>query len=109
MKKPFKTINKRKLTFLIAKKLEHQIHHIHIANILSLFIDEFIIELQKKQKIDIPNFCSFRLEKTKPRKFHNIQKRRMSISTGKPLLKIKLSRSLRNKIVQNLDLIKTFI
>ena len=110
MKKyPTTTFSKRKLSFLVAKKLNHNIHHIHVSNVISLFIDGFMDELQKRQRIDIPNFASFRLEKSKPRKFHNIQKRRFSISAGKPRLKIKLARTLRSRIIRNLDLVKTFI
>jgi nucleoid DNA-binding protein len=110
MKKfPTTTINKRKLGSLVAKRLGYSIHHTHISNVISLFIDSFMDELQDKQRIDIGNFGSFRLEKTKPRKFHNIQKRRFAVSAGRPRLKIKLSRSLRAKIIRNLDLVKTFI
>lgn len=109
MKKLSRTLNKRKLTFLVAKKLNHTIHHIHVANIISMFVDEFVSELEQKEKINIPNFCSFKLEQSKPRKFHNVQKRRFAISTGKSIIKIKLSRSLRNRIVQNMDVIKTFL
>lgn len=109
MKKLSKTLNKRKLTFLVAKRLNHTVHHIHIANIVSMFIDEFLITLEQNGKINIPNFCIFKLETSKPRKFHNVQKRRFAISTGKSILKIKLSRSLRNRIIQNMDLIKTFL
>ncbi len=109
MKKQSKILNKRNLSFLVAKKLNHTIHHIHIANVISMFIDEFMIELQQKEQINISNFCSFKLEKSKPRKFHNVRKRRFAVSSGTSLLKIKLSRSLRNRIIQNMDLIKTFL
>lgn len=109
MKKPSKTINKHKLIGLVAKKINHEIHYKHVANVISLFTDEFMFELRAKKAIHIPNFCSFRLEQSKPRKYHNINKRRFSISTGKTLIKIKLSPSLRNKIVENLDILKTFI
>jgi len=109
MKKPSITLNKRKLTFLVTKRLKHNIHHIHIANVISIFVDEFLLNLQQKENINIPNFCHFKLEMSKPRKFHNLQKQRFAISEGKILLKIKLSKSLRNKIIQNMDLIKTFL
>jgi nucleoid DNA-binding protein len=109
MKKPRAMMSKRKLAFIVAKRLNHNIHHIHILNVISMFVDGFMDELQKKERIDIANFGSFRLECTKPRKFHNVQKRRLAVSAGKPQLKIKLSRSLRNKIIRNLDLVKTFI
>lgn len=109
MKKPPVTLSKRKLVFLVAKKLDHTIHHIHVSNVISLFIDGFMDDLQKKERIDIGNFGSFRIERTKPRKFHNVHKRRFAVSTGNPRLKIKLSRSLRSKIIRNLDIVKTFI
>ena len=107
--KQSKILNKNKLTLLVAQKLQHSIHQKHIANVISMFIDEFMIELQQKEEINISNFCNFKLERSSPRKFHNVQKRRFAISSGKPLLKIKLSRSLRNRIIQNMDLIKTFL
>ena len=109
MKKLSKTLNKRKLSFIVAKKFNQTIHYTHVANIISMFIDEFMIELQQKEQINISNFCNFRLEKSKPRKFHNVYKQRFAVSSGKPLLKIKLSKSLRNRIIQNMDLIKTFL
>jgi nucleoid DNA-binding protein len=109
MKKLSKILNKRKLSFIIAKKLNHTIHHIHIANIISLFVDEFMNQLEQKEKINVPNFCTFKLETNKPRRFYNIKKRRFAVSTGTLRMKVKLSRSLRNRIIQNMDLMKTFL
>lgn len=93
---------------LVAKKMNYKIHYKHISNVISIFIDEFILQLQRKQ-INIPNFCLFKIEKTKPRKHYNIQKQRFSISTGKFLIKIKVAKSLRREIIQHIDLIKTFL
>jgi len=109
MKKHYNTINKQRLIKLVSKKINHQIHHTHINDIVSLFIDEFISTLNHKKQLNIHNFCSFRVEKNKPRKFYDIHKRRFAISNSKYLLKIKLHRALRNKIIKNLDLIKTFL
>jgi nucleoid DNA-binding protein len=109
MKKLPKTLNKRKLSFLVGKKLQYNIHQAHIANVISMFIDEFMSILEQKGQINIINFCNFKLEKSKPRKFHNIHKGRFAVSSGRSLIRIKLSRSLRNQIIQNLDLMKTFL
>lgn len=109
MKKTSATINKLQFVSIVAKKLNHRLSFMHIANVISLFLDEWGRQLQIKEKINIPNFGVFKIEKTKPRKYHNINKKRFAVSTGKSLIKIRLSRSLRNKIVENLDLIKTFI
>ena len=109
MQKPFKVLNKKILSSLVAKKINYTIHYTHITNVISMFIDEFMMHLQQKEQINISNFCSFKLEKSKPRKFHNVRKRRFAVSAGTVLIKIKLSRALRNKIIQNMDLIKTFL
>jgi len=109
MKKPTNTINQAKLCQKVAVKLNYSINFRHIYDVVSLFTDEFMIELRAKSRIDIPNFCSFRIESTKPRKFHHIQKRTLEISRGRRLLNVKLSYKLRDLIIQNLDLKKTFM
>lgn len=108
MQKP-KLVNKLRLTRSVGKKLHYNINSLHIANVISLFVNEFANELQNKEQINIPNFGVFRIEKSKPRKFFHIGEKRFAFSKGNYLLKIKLSQSLRNKIIANLDLIKTFV
>lgn len=103
------TINKLKLINLVSKRLNYQIHKSHISNIVSLFVDEFFLELKTNRKIEIINFCSFSLHKSKPRKYHDFFKSRMAVSKGKTYLRIILTPELRNEIVNNLDLIKTFL
>lgn len=109
MIKPYKTLNKRALTSLISKRIKHSIHCAHIENVMSLFMDEFIAALEKGQVLNMPNFCAFKLEKSKPRKFYNVQERRFAVSSGKYLIKIKISKPLRDKIVENIDVVKTFL
>lgn len=102
-------INKVKLGRLIGKKLDHNIHKQNIMDVISLFVDEFAKELEIKKRINIPNFCVFLLEKNKPRKYHDIQKRQILMSDGKPMVKIKLSQAFRDRIIQELDIFKTFL
>jgi nucleoid DNA-binding protein len=103
-----KTLNKRKLVDMIARNLNHTIHRAHISNVISMFADDFLTELQQKQKIKIGNFCVFWQETSKPRKYHHLWERRVMLADGKTHLKIKLMQSLRDRIVGELDLIKTF-
>ena len=81
----------------------------HILNVVALFTEEFIKELEIKKKINIPNFCMFVVEKNKPRKYHDIQKRQILMSDGKPMIKIKLSKSFRDRIIKELDIFKSFL
>lgn len=109
MKKLSKNLTKRKLAFGVGRKLKYSIHNIHILNVVSLFIDQFMTEFLEKKEINIPNFCLFKIEKNKPRKYHNIQKNRFAVAPGHPQLKIKLDPAIRNEIIKHIDVIKTFM
>lgn len=109
MSKVSKTITKRDMIDLIHKKLALKFSKSHIGNVVSFFIDQFMIELQEKRIINMANFCSFRIERTKPRKYHDYIKNRFSISKGRPQLKIKISYSLSKKIINHIDIVKTFL
>lgn len=105
---PNNRLNKHQIVKKVCCRLDHQIHHLHVANIISLFIDEFATELKHNKKLKIKNFYSVRLEHSKPRKFYNFTKQRIAISQGKWKIKIKLMPKLRRKIANNLDIVKLF-
>ncbi len=99
-----KTINKKNISLLITKKLNNNISYKNISDVISIFFEELFKELKTGKKIKIKNFCSFKLEKTKPRRYFNYWTKQFAISKGRPQFKIQLSYSLRKKISKHLDL-----
>lgn len=104
-----KLITKQGLVTLIGQRLKNPPHRTQIRDVLGLFFDEFVNELNEKKKINISGFCTFYISKNKSRKYYDLYKQRFAISTPRPLLKIKLDKKLYIKIIKNIDLIKTFM
>lgn len=102
-------LNKRKLVFAVADKLNNKIHYLHINNVVNLLIDEFNELLKQKRKIKIGNFGIFTLDKTIDRKFFNFKLMRVDFTESRNILKFKLNKKLRKYIVNSIDLGKTFL
>lgn len=108
LQRPFENVNKRQLAQLVAERLKHHYKIEYVMNVISLFLDQFSVELQTLKPINIPCFGYFRIEKSKPRKFFHIGEQRFSVSRGNYLLKITIDPLLKRKIIRNIDLLKTF-
>lgn len=104
-----KNLNKVKITRAVAKRINNRATHLHITNIISLLIEEFNKALANGEVIKIKNFATFFVKHSKPRKYHDIQNKKMFISSSNPLLKIKLDAKLRDRIIKNIDILKTFM
>lgn len=104
-----KTLNKPKICHIINRKTRLKLGHDRISDILSIFFEEFFKELEDGKELRIPNFCSFRVEKTKPKRYHDIRTGTCAISKSRPQFKIRLMPKLKKKIAKELDLLKTFI
>lgn len=102
-------VNKYELIKRVGTRLNHRFGKLHLRNVVALFLDEFVQELRAKKVIRIPNFCSFSIEKSEQRFFHNIQTRKVMKSKGKHLLKIRLAPSLRRLVIKKIDIVKTFL
>lgn len=102
------TLNRTRLVKNIRKRMRNSIRCSVINDIISLFIEEFNSELINKKEVDIPGFGVFSLEYSKPRKYHDFQQKKMFISKSNPLLKFRMTQKLKNKILENLDILKTF-
>lgn len=104
-----KLIKKRQLIRAVSGRVRGRILRCQVDDVINLFFDEFIDELTVKKQINIGGFCSFNLEKNRPRKYFDVNRRCFSISKPRNLLKIKLDSELHKRITQNIDILKTFM
>ena len=100
---------KKQLISEVHKNLKDHFQLSEVSDVVSLFLEEFISELQSNKPVIIRNFARFSLEKTNPRKFYDVSRGRMSTSAGNKIIKAKLSKNLKKVIVKHLDIKKTFL
>lgn len=101
-------ISKRDLWCHVNRKLRHSIHRHHVFAIISLLFEEMIIDLQQGKTIKITNLGQISLDTTRPRKYYHIHLRQVMWSKGNRLIKFLLAPPIRKKLVQFLDIDKTF-
>ncbi len=67
-----------------------------------------IKDLKNEKKIKIFNFGILSLEKTKPRKYHDVRYNKIMLSLGARILKFSLAPQIKKKLFGSLDIDKTF-
>src|SRR5208337_4795382 len=100
--------HKYQLCAAISQKLEHKIDERHIMNIIAILLEEIMKDILKKGKFFIGNFGRFILERMSPRKYFNFQTGRVEQSVGNNILRFKLTKKLKRKILDNIDIARTF-
>lgn len=85
-------LNKKHLWNLIAKKLNHSIHRLHIFSIINLLIDELFIHLNNGGKIDIPNFGILEVKQIKSKKIRSIASGQIKFVKKTKVLRFSLAR-----------------
>jgi len=102
------SISKRILWRFINKKLDHKIHHYHVFSIITILFDEILNDLKSGKDIKIFNFGTLSLDKTKPRLYFDIVRKKKILSAGNKILKFLLAPKIRKNIKDNLDIDLTF-
>jgi nucleoid DNA-binding protein len=92
----------------INKKINRIIHHYHVFSVITILFDEMLKDLVAGKDIKIFNFGVLSLRKMQPRRYHDVNQRRVVLSKGHRILRFTLSPQIRKKICDRLDLDKTF-
>lgn len=101
-------INKKKLNKAIYNRLNGKIPKDNVENVVSIAFEQMLQYLHEGNEIEIGNFCTIAMHKTKSRKYHHYHKREFLYSAGRKILQFRLDENFRNSIVDNLDVLKTF-
>ena len=104
----FKNINKRQFCNIVANKIGPTINKAHIISVVSILFEEIFKDLAAGLKFKIGNFGTFFLKKMKPRKFFNVTEMKVTESIGNKIFKFKFSKKNRRKILDAIDVEKTF-
>lgn len=102
------SISKRMLWHYVNKKINRTIHHSHVLSIISILFEEIIEDLKAGKELNIHNFGKLSLNQTKPRVYYNVVYQKLMLSKGRKILKFSLSPLVRKKIVNFIDIDKTF-
>lgn len=102
------SINKRVLWRYVNKKIHRLIHHYHVFSIITILFEEMIKDLVNGKDIKIFNFGVLTLKYMKPRKYHDVNQRRVVLSKRHRILRFSLAKIIRKKLCDNLDLDKTY-
>lgn len=106
MKLPL-SINKRIIWRYVNKKIKRSIHHYHVFSVISILFEEIIKDLKNGKNINIFNFGVLTLKDTKPRKYFDVRYRQTMLSKGHRIMKFSLTKKIKRKIYQLLDVKKT--
>lgn len=104
-----KEISKKIFWRFVNKKINRAIHHYHVFAVISLLFEEIVKDLLSNKKIKIFNFCTISLEKNNPKKYFDVRFQKIMISKGSNLIKIELSKKLKKKLVNSLDVDATLL
>jgi nucleoid DNA-binding protein len=102
------SINKRILWRYINRKINRIIHHYHVFSVITILFDEMLKDLIRGKSIKISNFGTLSLKQMKPRKYFDVRFQQVMQSKGHKILRFKLAAPFRKKLVDHLDLDKTF-
>jgi nucleoid DNA-binding protein len=101
-------ISKNDLWYYVNNKLKHSIHSKHVLAVLNILFDEMLSDLQQGKTVNVINLGALSLPITKPRKHYHIHLRKVVQSTGHRIIKFLLAPTIRKKIIQFLDIDRTF-
>src|SRR5579885_1648234 len=104
-------IKKRVFANIVSHKLKEKGYNIefnHIIGIINILFEEMIKKLFKNNKFVIGGFGKFIFKKMPSRDYFNFQTNKVEKSVGNKLLRFKLEDNLRFKLINNLNIEKTF-
>jgi len=102
------SVDKRILWRFVNRKIKRIIHHFHVFAIITILFDEIIQDLKNGKSIKIFNFGTLSLKQMKPRKYFDVRHQQVMESQGNRILRFSLATSVRKKLVNHLDIDKTF-
>jgi len=108
MNKDTISINKRLLWQYVNRKIKRIIHNAHVFSVICILFEEILKDLNQGKEIKIANFGKFFIKEMKPRRYHNVRYMQIMQSSGYKILRFSLERLVRKKILDYLDVDKTF-
>jgi nucleoid DNA-binding protein len=97
-------ISKRDLWHYVNRKIKRLIHHYHIFSVISILFEEMIKDLKSGKEIKIINLGTLVLKTMPPRKYHDVRFHKVMQSPGNRVLRLFLSKPIRKKLCDSLDL-----
>lgn len=101
-------ISRRPFWRFINKKFNGMVHNYHVLSVISILFDEITQDLKDGKRIKINNLGTLFIFKTMPKKYHSVVHRKIMMSAEGKILKFEISKELKKKLIEFLDLDKTF-
>lgn len=86
--------SKTDLWHMVAKRINHNVHRLHVISIITILIEEIIKDLKLGKEVKIPNFGILRLKDLKPKKIRSISTKEIKFVKRTKSLRFRLSRNL---------------
>lgn len=102
------SITKRILWRYVNQKIKRSIHHYHVFSIITILFDEILNDLKNEKQLEIFNLGKLNLKKLPPRRYYDVNDRKVKISNPHKILRFALSNKLKNKLKNHLDIKSTF-
>lgn len=102
------SISKKSLWKYVNKKIKKTIHYYHVFSIISILFEEIIKDLREEKELKVFNFGTLILQKTKPKKYHDVRYQKVMQAPAHKLMKFSLAKKIRNKLCNYLDIDTTF-
>jgi nucleoid DNA-binding protein len=101
-------VSKRVFWRYVNLKIKRIIHHYHVFSVISILFEEMLKDLKQGKEIKIFNLGTLYLKETKPRLYHDVNKRQVVLSDKHKILKFRLTPKLKKRLSESLDIDKTF-
>jgi nucleoid DNA-binding protein len=101
-------VSKRIFWRYVNQKIKRTIHHYHVFSVITILFEEMLKDLKDGKDVNIFNFGLLSLKETKPRLYHDVNKREVVLSGKHKILKFKFATKIKKKLCGYLDIDKTF-
>lgn|SRR5574339_69400 len=101
-------VSKRTFWRYVNVKIKRIIHHYHVFAVISILFEEMLKDLKQGKEVKIFNLGTLYLKETKPRWYHDVNKRQVVLSGKNKILKFKLAPKLKKRLSESVDIDKTF-
>lgn len=101
-------VSKRNLWRYVNQRIKRIIHHYHVFGVISILFEEILKDLKQGKEIKIFNFGTISLRETKPRWYHDINQKKLVLSSKHRILRFALAPKIRKKLCAHLDIDATF-
>lgn len=102
------SVSKRNLWRYVNRKVRRFVHHYHVFSVITILFEEMLRDLKLGKEIKIFNLGTLSLQETKPRLYHDVNKRQVVLSSKHKILRFALAPKIRKKLCEHLDLDITF-